>query len=311
MSAKNKASGDPLGREFVITRKFAAPRGLVFQAWTEPRHLAEWWGPRGFTNPVCEWEAQPGGRLYDVMRAPNGAEFPMGGRFTEVVAPERLVFTCGALDESGKLMFEFRHEATFVERRGQTELTLRSRVTMTTPGAGRYIGGFELGMSLSLERLVDLLATLDHPLVIARTLAAPVARVWQALTSKAAMKAWGFAVSGFQPKVGCEFRFTGENQGMKYYHHCKITEVVPRRRLVHTWRYAGHEGDSVVRFELLAEGGKTRLRLTHTGLGSFPKTPAFARANFKTGWTHLIGTALKKYVEAKPVRAAKKPRVRR
>ena len=72
-------------REILITRTFDAPRELVFRAWTESSLLARWWGPRGFTNPVCEWDARPGGKIYIVMRAPHGAEFPMGGEVREIV----------------------------------------------------------------------------------------------------------------------------------------------------------------------------------------------------------------------------------
>src|SRR5471032_189957 len=143
MATKTKAAEDYTGREFVITREFAAPRELVFKAWTDPKHLAQWWGPKGFTNPVCEWDARPGGKIYDVMRAPNGTDYPMGGAFQEVAAPERLVFTTGALDERGQLLFEFSHTLTFAETNGKTTLTLRSHVTMTKPGAEKYIGGFE------------------------------------------------------------------------------------------------------------------------------------------------------------------------
>jgi uncharacterized protein YndB with AHSA1/START domain len=157
MTTKNKASEDYLGQEFLITRVFDAPPALVFQAWTDPRHLVEWWGPKGFTNPVCEWDAQPGKRINVVMRAPNGVDYPMGGEFLEVVPPERLVFTSGALDEQGRLMFEFLHTATFTGRNGKTTLTLKSCVIKTTPGAGRYIGGFEAGMTQSLVRLADYL----------------------------------------------------------------------------------------------------------------------------------------------------------
>ncbi len=158
MAAKTKATEDYSGREFFITREFDAPRELVFKAWTDPRHLAQWWGPKGFTNPVCEWDERPGGKIYDVMRAPNGAEHPMGGEFREIIAPERLVFSCGALDGDGKLLFEFLHTATFAERNGRTRLTLQSRVLRTTTEANKYIGGFETGMTLSLERLAEFLA---------------------------------------------------------------------------------------------------------------------------------------------------------
>ena len=157
MGTKNKAPEDYAGREFIITREFDAPRELVFEAWTDPKHLAQWWGPKGFTNPVCEWDTRPGGKIYDVMRAPNGVDYPMGGEFREVIAPERLVFSCGALDEKGKLLFEFLHTVTFVERNGKTKLTIQSRVTKTTAEANQYIGGYEMGMTLSLERLAELL----------------------------------------------------------------------------------------------------------------------------------------------------------
>ena len=157
MTAKKKPVADFMGREFVIKRKFDAPRELVFKAWTDPKMLSEWWGPRGFTNPVCDWDVRPGGRIHDVMRAPNGTDYPMGGEFREVTPPERLVFTTGALDEKGVLLFEFLHTAIFTERDGKTDLLLRSVVIMTTPDAARYIGGFEAGMTQSLEKLEEFL----------------------------------------------------------------------------------------------------------------------------------------------------------
>src|SRR5258708_772115 len=156
MAAKTE-SKNLVGKKFVITREFDAPRELVFKAWTDPKHLAPWGGPRGFTNPVCGWDGRPGREIYVVMRAPNGARYPMGGEFREVVAPEKLVFTSGALDEKGGMLFEFLHTATFTEANGKTKLTLRSRVTKTTGEANKYIGGFEAGMTQSLEKLVEFL----------------------------------------------------------------------------------------------------------------------------------------------------------
>jgi uncharacterized protein YndB with AHSA1/START domain len=297
MTPKTKAVEDYTGREFVITREFDAPRELVFQAWTDPKQLAQWWGPKGFTNPVCEWDVRPGGKIYDVMRAPNGDRYPMGGVFREIVAPVRLVFSCGALDEDGELLFEFLHEVTFAGRGGKTKLTVHSRVTMSTAGANKYIGGFESGMTLSLARLAELLAQKAEPLVVERTLGVPPARVWQAITNVAEMRRWFFELEEFKAKAGFEFRFAVEHEGFNYVHQCKVTKVVANRTLAFTWRYAGYEGDSLVTFELLAEGKKTRLRLTHTGLETFPKIPAFARKNFVGGWTQLIGTSLKDYVE--------------
>ncbi len=157
MTTQAKAVEDYTGREFTITHEFAAPRELVFKAWTDPIRLAQWWGPRGFTNPVCEWDVRPGGKIYDVMRAPSGERYPMGGDFREIVAPEKLMFSCGALDEKGDLLFEFLHTVTFTEGNGKTLLTIRSVALYTTPEANKYIGGFEMGMTSSLEKLAELL----------------------------------------------------------------------------------------------------------------------------------------------------------
>ncbi len=297
-TAKNKAADDYAGREFVITREFEAPRDLVFQAWTNPRHLAQWWGPKGFTNPVCEWDVRPGGKIYDIMRAPNGDEYPMGGEFREIVAPERLVFTSGALDKKGKMLFEFLHTATFAEQNGKTRLTLRSRVVSTTADAARYIGGFEMGMTMSLERLGAHLAQKTEPLIVERIFDAPASLIWAALTTREGIARWSFSdLSAFKPEPGFEFSFTGEKDGRKFLHRCKITEAIPEKRLAYRWRYEGHAGDSLVSFDLFAEGTKTRVRLTHLGLETFPPAPDFARENFELGWTSLIGSSLKEFVE--------------
>jgi uncharacterized protein YndB with AHSA1/START domain len=297
MTTKNKSRDSYVGQEFTIIREFDAPRELVFKACTNPDHLAQWWGPKGFSNPVCEWDARPGGKIYVVMRAPDGTDYPMGGEVREVVPPEKLVTVTGALDVQGKFLFEFLHTMTLTERNGKTTLKMHSRVISATVDAGRYIGGFEMGMTLSLERLSEHLAQKTEPFAIERIFNAPPALLWKAITNKDDMKEWYFDLAEFKPEPGFEFDFTVEHKGMNYHHRCKVTEVIPQKRLAYTWRYEGHPGDSLVTFELLAEGDKTRLRLTHTGLETFPPLPSFARENFVMGWTQLIGTSLKEFVE--------------
>ena len=135
--------------------------------------------------------------------------------------------------------------------------------------------------------------------VLERTFNAPVARVWKALTDVDQMREWYFDLKAFKPEVGFEFGFLVEHEGNIYDHRCKITEVIPQEKIAYTWRYHGHEGDSLVTFELFPEGNKTRLKLTHTGLDTFLKTAAFARENFEKGWTQIIGSDLKEFVERK------------
>ena len=135
--------------------------------------------------------------------------------------------------------------------------------------------------------------------VLERTFNAPVARVWKALTDVDQMRQWYFDLKEFKPEVGFEFDFVVEHEGNTYDHRCKITEVIPQKKIAYTWRYHGHEGDSLVTFELFSEGEKARLKLIHEGLETFPKTAAFAREKFEKGWTELIGSELKQFVEKK------------
>ena len=138
---------------------------------------------------------------------------------------------------------------------------------------------------------------LAEAVIVERTLNAPVARVWNALTDADQMREWYFDLKEFRPEVGFEFEFSVEHEGNSYHHLCSVTEVVPQKRIAYTWRYKGEPGDSLVTIELSPEGEKTRLKLTHSGIETFPKTLAYARKNFETGWTQLIGTELKQFVE--------------
>jgi len=140
---------------------------------------------------------------------------------------------------------------------------------------------------------------LAEVVVIERTFNAPVAKVWKALTNVEEMRQWYFNLKQFKAEVGFEFEFVVEHEGMTYHHLCKVTEVIPQKKLAYTWRYKGHEGDSLVTFELFADGDETRLKLTHQGLETFPKTAAFARKNFEAGWTAIIGSELKQFLEGK------------
>jgi len=142
----------------------------------------------------------------------------------------------------------------------------------------------------------------NAPIIIERTLNAPAATVWTALTDNNEMKQWYFVLPEFRPEVGFEFSFLGGPPEKEYLHLCKITDVVPGKKITYSWRYDGYEGISFVSFELFAEGEKTRLKLTHEGLESFPASnPDFAATNFVAGWTHIIGTSLKDFVEKKSV----------
>jgi len=138
----------------------------------------------------------------------------------------------------------------------------------------------------------------NTPVVIERTVNAPVAKVWQAITDKEQMKEWYFDLKEFKAEPGFEFQFEGGTEEKSYLHLCKITDVIIEKKLSYSWRYDGYEGISFVTFELFPEGDKTRVKLTHEGLESFPASiKDFARENFEAGWTDIIGKNLPEYLE--------------
>jgi uncharacterized protein YndB with AHSA1/START domain len=145
-------------RELTITRVFDAPRALVFQAWTDPKHLAQWWGPNGFTNPVCEIDARVGGAIRIHMRGPDGVIYKMRGEVRELVPLERLVFSNVALDNAENPILKGLTTVTFAEEAGKTRLVVQTRAAAVVEYAVAHIKGMEAGWTQSIERLEALLA---------------------------------------------------------------------------------------------------------------------------------------------------------
>jgi uncharacterized protein YndB with AHSA1/START domain len=145
-------------REITITRVFDAPRATVFRAWTDTDQLAQWWGPKAFTNPVCEADVRVGGAIRIHMRSPDGSVYPMKGEFREILAPERLVFTNIALDAAGNHIIEGLTTVTFAEADGKTTMTLHTRGLAVADYAVVYLQGMEMGWTGSIDKLEILLS---------------------------------------------------------------------------------------------------------------------------------------------------------
>jgi len=137
---------------------------------------------------------------------------------------------------------------------------------------------------------------MDTPFVLEHVYDATIAQVWRALTDEDEMREWYFPqLKKFEPIVGYEFEFTDD--GSDYKKEWRVMQVIDGKLLAHSWDYKGHPGSSEVTFELSEEGDKTRLRLTHTDLASFPQDPHFARHRFEDGWSRIIGSNLRKQLE--------------
>jgi len=149
------AEPDDVPSELHLKRFFAAPRDLVFAAWTKPEMVAEWWGPKGFTSTVEKWEARAGGEILVVMTG-YGMSHPMGGKFVEVYPPYRIHFTAAALDKDGKPMFENWNSVFLEEEEGGTMVTIDVHVMSQTEVAPQYLKGMSAGWSSSLEKLAEM-----------------------------------------------------------------------------------------------------------------------------------------------------------
>ncbi len=240
MANKGEAAAARPERNIVLTRIIDAPRELVFQAWTDPKQLARWWGPKGFTNPVCEVDANPGGALRMVMRAPDGAEYPMKGVFQEVVESERLVFTNIAIDAQGNHLLEGLTTVTFAEHEGKTKLTLQTGAVALVPHADRYLEGMEAGWTQSLERLEKLATnSTDREIVTTRIFNAPRELVFKAWTDPDHLARWwgpkGFTNTfhEFDLRPGGVWRFVMHGpDGTDYQNNNVFVEIVEPARIV-------------------------------------------------------------------------------
>ncbi|HTL51783.1 MAG TPA: SRPBCC family protein [Planctomycetota bacterium] len=152
MAAKNNRAEAEASREIVTVRVFDAPRELVFAAWTEPKQVAQWWGPNGFTTTIQTMDVRPGGAWNLVMHGPDGTDYPNKSVYVEVVRPEKIVFD----HLSGP---QFRMTATFEEQGGKTKVTMRGLFNTATDYevALKKFGAVE-GAKQTLARLGEHLA---------------------------------------------------------------------------------------------------------------------------------------------------------
>lgn len=273
--------------DFIISRVFDAPRELVFKCWTDPGHMARWWGPADFTNPVCEMDVRPGGAFRIVMRGPDGSDNPMKGIFHEIVAPERIVKSDDLSEESdawfdlvipdrpkgqGKPKIDLMTTVTFDDLGGRTRVTIRMHFETLAMRDNFVRVGMEEGWSGSFEKLDYLLGTIKHSdreIVMTRLLDAPRDLVFKAFTDPANLGKWwgpdGFTTSTHEMdlRVGGVWRFEMHGpDGTDYPNRSVYTEIRKPERIAYD-HYAVDGGPLIVKavIALDQEGAKTRVTL--------------------------------------------------
>ena len=150
----------PTDREIVMTREFDAPRDLVFEAWTNPEHVRNWWGMRNATMLVCEGDVRPGGSWRYVTTGQDGEEVPFTGVYQEVAPPDRLVYTETYDVEPFNLGEPAVNTVTFTEDQGRTLMTCSTQYPTKEVRDFVLSTGMEVGAAESYDRLAEHLKTL-------------------------------------------------------------------------------------------------------------------------------------------------------
>lgn len=193
MDAMTETHQSHADREIVIERIFDAPRELVWEAWTNPVHVARWWGPDGFTTTIQQMDFREGGVWKLVMHGPDGTDYPNSSVFREIVVPERIVFSHGG-GRAGGPGAHFLSTWTFEALGNRTRLSIR--MLFDTAEARdlviREYGAVEGGKQ-TLARLASYLPRMGarpEQITITRTFDAPRELVWQAWTDPEQLARW-------------------------------------------------------------------------------------------------------------------------
>jgi uncharacterized protein YndB with AHSA1/START domain len=167
-ATKNAPAHHTIEEILILTRVFNAPRDLVFKAWTQPQRVKQWWGPKGFTCPVCKIDLRPGGEYFNCMRSAEGKDYWSKGIYQEIEVPQRIVCTDNFADEKGNIVSPVEYwmspdwpaealiTVIFTEHAAKTRIMLQH--APIKPGRERDM--CQQGWSESLDKLADYLATL-------------------------------------------------------------------------------------------------------------------------------------------------------
>jgi uncharacterized protein YndB with AHSA1/START domain len=248
------AKEDAADREIVIAREFVAPRELVWEAMTNPEHVVNWWGPRGFTTTIEKMDFRVGGVWKHTMHGPDGTDYPNEKVFKEIVRPEKIVFLHNGQGKKGTCVSAVA-TWTFDEiEKKKTRVTLRM-VFPTAAERDQVVKEFRAveGGQQTLERLGEFLAkTAVKPFVISREFSAPRELVWKAWTERKHLMQWFGPCGCTIPAAKLDFRVGGE------FHYCMKTadgnemwgkwifrEIVAPEKIVLANSFADEDGNLV------------------------------------------------------------------
>jgi uncharacterized protein YndB with AHSA1/START domain len=322
-------SPQPSDTEIIISRVLHAPRELVWEAWTNPKHVVNWWGPRGFTNTTKRHEFRVGGYWEHTMHGPDGTNYPNKAKFLEIVPLERIVFLLGGgsdLEADERRGATFRATWTFEPvDGGKTRLTGRM-VFPSKEARDRVVRDFGAieGGKQTLERAAEYVAGLyTKPFLISREFAAPRDLVWSAWTERERFMTW-FMPKGFKNayakmdlRPGGMFHYClAAPDGKELWGRAVYCEIVPPAKLV--WINSFSDKDTGITphpfskdpwplqmltvVTLAEQAGKTTVTITWTPFDATEaerETFEKGRESMKMGWTGTLDN-LSGYLTAHP-----------
>lgn len=304
MGAKNKSN------EIHITRIYDAPVKAVWDAWTDPQQVAQWWGPRGFTLTTHSKDLRAGGSWVYTMHGPDGVDYPNKTKYFEVEKYSRLVYDHGANDDQPAM---FRVTVHFIEMKSRTKMEMT--MSLPTPEAAEETKKFikKAGGDSTWDRLAEYLekeSSGAEKFVINRTFEAPLELMFKMWTDPKHFSQWlaptGFNMNFIRSDIktgGSTFYFMANDSGMKMYGRANYLEVKSPDRLVYTQEFCD-ENENISRHPMaptwpetmlttvtLSEEGadKTRVTITWEPYGSVSPeeldTFVKGRAGMTMGWT--------------------------
>jgi uncharacterized protein YndB with AHSA1/START domain len=300
--------------EIVITRVFDAPRLVVWNAWTDPEQVVQWWGPRGFTTTIEVMDLRLGGIWLHTMHGPDGTDYPDESVFIEILKPERIVFANSG-GEKGDPAVHFESTWTFEEQGNKTKLTIR----MVFPSAAarehvvKKCGAIE-GGNQTLDRLGEHLAKLavvGREFVIARTFDAPRELVFDAWSKSEHLARWwgpkGFTmlVAKLDFRPGGIFHYSMRSpDGHEMWGKFVYREIVSPERIVLINSFSNENGELVRHpmsptwplemlstFTFVEHDGKTTLTIRwspYQATEAELKTFDDGRQGMNQGWTGTL-----------------------
>lgn len=243
MAAKNKEN------EIYITRIYDAPVSVVWDAWTDPKQVAQWWGPRGFTITTHSKDLRPGGRWIYTMHGPDGVDYPNNTLYYEVEKHSRLVYDHGA-NENQPALFKVTVEFTDLKGKTKMEMTMALPTAEAAAETKKFI---KLANGNSTwDRLAEYLSTEKNGkeiFVINRSFNAPLEVMYEMWTKPEHFSKWlpptGFQMEFIKADItlgGGSFYFMHNNADVKMYGRASYLEMSKPNRIVYTQQFCDEKG---------------------------------------------------------------------